>query len=186
MMVELRGNHVVLRALEREHCRELWLAYEPVEPLPTEPLQPGLSAEGADQWFEEIQAGQGKDRLHLGIFTRDEGRLAGDIQLAAIDWRNRSAEIGVGIARAADRRRGYARDALLALIAYAFDFLDLARLSAAVVEYNTAAAGGLEEGGFVLEGRDREAVYAGGRRWDRLHYGLLQREYVAKASIMSK
>lgn len=185
-MVEIRGNRVVLRTLERADCRELWTAYEPVESLPTEPLRPGLSVEGADRWFEAIQAGQGQDRLHLGIFTLEGNRLVGDIQLAALDWTNRTAEVGLGIARAADRRRGYARDALTALIAYAFDFLDLARLSAVVVEHNTAAVGGLAEGGFVLEGRDREAVYAGGRRWDRLRYGLLRRDYEANTVIMSK
>ena len=185
-MVEIRGETVALRALERVHCRELWTAYEPVEPLPTEPLRPGLSVEGADQWFEEIQAGQGQDRLHLGIFTLDDGRLVGDIQLSAIDWRNRTAEIGLGIARAADRRRGYGRDALAALVAYAFEFLDLTRLAVVVAEYNMAAVRGLEDGGFVPEGRDREAVYAGGRRWDRLRYGLLRGEYAARAGNMSK
>ena len=185
-MVEILGRKVALRALERVHCRELWTAYEPVEPLTTEPLRPGLSVEGADRWFEEIQAGQGQDRLYLGIFTRDENRLVGDIQLSALDWTNHTAEVGVGIARAADRRCGYARDALAALIVYAFNFLDLARLSAVVVEYNTVAAAGLAEGGFVLEGRDREAVYAGGQRWDRLRYGLLRREYKGSRAIMSK
>ncbi len=185
-MVEIRGQKITLRVLERDHCRELWTAYEPVESLPTEPLRPGLSVEGADRWFEEIQAGQGQDRLHLGIFTRDDNRLVGDVQLSAIDWTNRTAEVGLGIAQAADRRHGYARDALTALIAYAFDFLDLVRLSAVVVGHNTAAAGGLEEGGFVLEGRDREAVYAGGRRWDRLRYGLLRRDFEGRAAIMSK
>ena len=72
-----------MRALERDDCRWLWAAYEAAEPLPTEPLHLGLSAEGADAWFAEIQAGQEKDRLHLGIFTLD-GRLVGDIQLANI------------------------------------------------------------------------------------------------------
>jgi len=145
-MVEIVGRKVALRALERAHCRELWTAHEPVEPLATEPLRPGLSVEGADRWFEAIQAGQGQDRLHLGIFTRDEDRLVEDIQLSAVDWTNRTAEIGVGNARAADRRSGYARDALAAIMAYAFNFLDLTRLSAIVVAYNTAASAGLEAG----------------------------------------
>lgn len=92
----------------------------------------------------------------------------------------------MGIARAADRRRGYGRDALATLVTYAFEFLDLARLTAVVAEYNTAAVRGLEEGSFVPEGRDREAIYAGGRRWDRLRYGLLRREYAARAGNMSK
>ena len=175
-MIELRGQQVVLRALERDDCPWLWAAYEAAEPLPTEPLHLGLSAEGADAWFAEIQAGQEKDRLHLGIFTLD-GRLVGDIQLANIDWRNRTAELGVGIARAADRGQGYAGEATRLLLGYAFDQYDLARISTATLAHNTAAIRGLERGGFVAEGRDRAAVYLDGRRVDRLRFGLLREEF---------
>ncbi|CUS03798.2 conserved protein of unknown function [Candidatus Promineifilum breve] len=177
-MIELRGQRVVLRALERDDCRQLWEAYEPAAPQPTEPLHLGLTVEGAEAWFAEIQAGQEKDRLHLGIFTLD-GRLLGDIQLSAIDWRNRTAELGLGIARAADRGQGYGRAAARLLLDYAFNQFDLARISASTLAYNTAAARGLEQGGFVPEGRDRAAVFLNGRRHDRLRFGLLRAEYLA-------
>jgi hypothetical protein len=68
-MVELRGDETVLRTLEREHCRQLWEWYESAEEIPTEPLNVGLSVEGADKWFEEMQAKQGKEQLYLGVFT---------------------------------------------------------------------------------------------------------------------
>jgi hypothetical protein len=68
-VIELRGTKVTLRTLERADCRQLWDNYEP-----TEPLNPGLSSEGADRWFEEMQARQGREQLYLGIFDF-EGRL---------------------------------------------------------------------------------------------------------------
>ena len=34
-MIELRGEHVVLRALEREHCHTLWEMTEIAEDVPT-------------------------------------------------------------------------------------------------------------------------------------------------------
>lgn len=177
-MIELRGEKVVLRPLERVHCRELWDAYEPTAPLPTESLNPGLSAEGADKWFDEMQAAQGKSQLYLGIFTH-EGRLLGDIQLANIDWRHRSASLGVGIARTADRGQGYGQDATLTLLRYGFQHLDLYRVSAATAACNAAMQGVLEKCKFTLEGREREAIYAGGNRWDRLLYGLLRNDFQA-------
>ncbi|MBN1579760.1 MAG: GNAT family N-acetyltransferase [Anaerolineae bacterium] len=183
-MIELCGEKVVLRTLEREHCRELWKAYEPAEPLPTEPLNPGLSVEGADKWFEDIQAQQGKQQLYLGVFTHD-GRLVGDIQLSNIDWRQRTASVGLGIARQADRRHGYGIDAALTLLDYAFQHLDLVRVSAATASYNAAAQRVLEKCGFVPEGREREAIYCGGRRWDRLVYGLLCAEFVPSDNLAS-
>jgi hypothetical protein len=58
---------VALKTLEQEHCRALWEAHEPAEPLPTEPLRPGMSAEGAVKWFGENQEKQGRERVSLGI-----------------------------------------------------------------------------------------------------------------------
>jgi RimJ/RimL family protein N-acetyltransferase len=174
-MIELCGEHIVLRTLERAHCHELWEAYEPTVPLPTEPLNPGMSIEGADKWFEEIQAKQGKEQVYLGIFAED--RLVGDIQLANIDWRHRTASLGLGIARQADRRRGLGTDAARALLRYAFDHLDLYRVYAATAAYNLAMQRVLERCGFLQEGREREAIFAGGKRWDRLCYGLLRPEF---------
>ena len=176
-MIELhaRGSKVILRTLEREHCRELWNLYEPAEPLPTEPIRPGLSIEGADKWFEEMQAKQGQEHVYLGIFSED--RLVGDIQLSSIDWRNRTASLGCGIARQKDRGKGYGTDAARTLIRYGFGHLNLYRISAATVEYNVAAQRSLEKCGFVLEGRERQAIYCDSRRWDRLHYGLLRSEF---------
>ena len=104
-MAEIRGRTVVLRTLEREHCRQLWQGYEPALPQTAEAIHVGLSVEGADRWFEEMQAKQGREHVYLGVFHRD-GRLLGDIQLANIDWRNRTATLGGGLARQADRGQG--------------------------------------------------------------------------------
>jgi RimJ/RimL family protein N-acetyltransferase len=184
-MIELAGKNVNLRTLEREHCRELWQAYEPTEPIPTEPLNPGLSVEGADKWFEDMQAHQGKGQVYLGIFTLD-GRLIGDIQLANIDWRHRTASLGLGIARKADRGHGYGQDAAVTLLHYAFLHLNLARVSAATASYNTAAQRVLEKCGFVREGRERAAVFCAGRRWDRFTYGLLPADLGLAGSEMKR
>ncbi len=175
-MIELRGEKVILRTLEREHCRELWENYEPAEPLPTEPLNPGLSNEGADKWFEEMQAKQGSKQFYLGIFTQD-GKLVGDVQLAHIDWRHRTATIGSSIARRVDRGQGYGSDTALTLLRFGFEHLDLYRVAATVAEYNAGARSILKKIGFVEEGRERQAVYCGGRRWDRVLYGLLRADF---------
>jgi RimJ/RimL family protein N-acetyltransferase len=175
-MIELRGEKVILRTLEREHCRELWENYEPAEPLPTEPLNPGLSVEGVDKWFEDMQAKQGREQVYLGVFTQ-EGELVGDIQLATIDWRHRAATIGLSIARRSDRGQGYGTDATLTLLRFGFEHFDLYRVAATVAEYNAGARSILEKCGFVEEGRERQAIYCGGRRWDRVLYGLLRADF---------
>jgi RimJ/RimL family protein N-acetyltransferase len=175
MMVELVGKKVILRTLEREHCRQLWLDYQPAQPVATEPINPGQSIEQADKWFEAIQNAQGKEQVYLGIFLAD-GQLIGDIQLSNIDWRNRSASLGVGIARKEHRNCGYGTDAVITMVRYAFDNLDLVRLSARTLVHNTGARKILENAGFKYEGCERAAVFIEGQRWDRLCFGLLKTE----------
>ena len=180
-MIELRGERIVLRALEREHCRELWQRYEPVRPVATEPLNVGLSVERADQWFEEIQAKQGQEQVYLGIFDHED-RLLGDIQLADIDWRNRTASLGGSLSLEIHRGHGYGTDAALAILRYGFQELGLYRVEAETAEYNLAARRVLEKAGFREEGRRRQKLYRAGRRWDSMVYGLLQSEFATRPS----
>ena len=177
-MIELRGKNVVLRTMERAHCRTLWENHEPVEPFPTEHVRPGLSVEGADKWFEEIQEKQEKTQIYLGIFDNDSN-IVGDIQLADVDWRNRTASLGAGIALAKDRGKGYCTDAAAVMLQYGFEHLDLYRVYAATMSNNSGAIRVLENLGFVQEGREREAVYWSNQRWDRLVFGILKAEFEA-------
>ena len=175
-MIELKGENVVLRTLEREHCRRLWERFEPTEPLPTEPLNVGLSVEGADKWFEEMQARQGKEHVYLGVFT-PEGELLGEVQLANINWRDRTATLGGGISRLADRGASYGTDAARTLLRYGFQQLGLERVEGEMAEFNTAARRVMEKLGFREEGRRRQALYRNGKRWDSVTYGLLKEEF---------
>ena len=183
-MIELIGHRVLLRTLERVHCRTLWEQYEPQQPYPTEPLNPGLSADGADKWFDEMQAHQGREHVYLGMFTLS-GELIGDVQLAAIDWRNRTASLGLGIARQSQRGKGFGVDAAMVMLRYGFEMLDLCRVSAATVEFNIAAQHVLAKCGFRQEGCEREAIYCAGRRWDRLTYGLLRANFTTLLAALS-
>jgi len=73
-MIALIGEKVKLCTLERKNCRELWDAYEPAEPIPTEPLNPGKSREGADDWFEDIQS-KYRDRFRFSILRSEFEKL---------------------------------------------------------------------------------------------------------------
>ncbi len=178
-MIELRGEMVVLRVLERADCRRIWQEDEPCGPLPAQTATPGCSIEGVDRWFEEIQAKQGTEHLHLGIFSPD-GELLGDIQLANIDWRHRTATIGYAISRAANRSKGFATDAVRTLLRFGFREFDLHRVSADPAEYNLASRRVLEKSGFAREGCIRQALHADGRRHNTILYGLLRTEFAAE------
>jgi RimJ/RimL family protein N-acetyltransferase len=63
------------------------------------------------------------------------------------------------------------------LLRYAFDELNLFRLTALIPEYNPPAIGLFSKMGFCEEVRRREALERDGQRWDLLQYGILAEEW---------
>jgi len=63
------------------------------------------------------------------------------------------------------------------MLDYAFNNLGIERVTANTLEQNLGARRSLEKNGFVLEGRERKAVYFAGRKWDRLNYAILSEEF---------
>ena len=93
-----------------------------------------------------------------------DGRCIGDVALQDMNWRNRTASLGSGIAHEKNRGQGFGN-------------LGLQRITADTYEVNLPSQKALEKAGFVLEGRARKAVYFCGKRYDVLHYGLLVEEW---------
>ena len=83
----------------------------------------------------------------------------------------------MGIGAPADRGQGYGTQVLAMLMVYAFDELNLYRLTAHVPEYNARAMRFFERAGFEPEVWRRKALARGGRRWDLIHLGILQDEW---------
>ncbi len=75
--------------------------------------------------------------------------------------------------------QGFGREALGLLMRFAFDEVNLRRLSLTVFAYNTRAIRLYEGMGFVREGTFREFLVRDGQPHDMLLYGLLEREWRA-------
>jgi len=85
------------------------------------------------------------------------------------------AEIGYWLAPAY-WGQGIMTDAVRTYVGYAFDELNLLRLTAHVFEFNAASARLLEKNGFKLEGRLRKHLRKDGALLDALSYGLLKED----------
>lgn len=175
-MLKMEGKDIVLTVLEREDCRRIWQDNEYDFAHPGEDFNIGHSVEKADQWFEEIQRLQGDRNVRLGIFLRD-GTVIGDVALQDIDRMNRSCSVGMGISRLEYRSKGYGGQALALILRLAFEHMGLERVTADTLATNPGARRSLERAGFVLEGIQRQAVYLGGRRIDRLNFAMLREDY---------
>jgi RimJ/RimL family protein N-acetyltransferase len=174
-MLKLQGARLYLAVMERDDCKTVWEDFEYDFENPAEPLNIGHSSEKAAEWFDEIQKLQGNTNIRLGIFLND-GAIIGDVALQGIDNKNRSCSIGIGIAKIENRNKGYGREAARLIIEYGFNHIGLERITANTLEINMSAQKALEKMGFTLEGRERKAVYFGGKKYDRIIFGLLANE----------
>jgi ribosomal-protein-alanine N-acetyltransferase len=114
--------------------------------------------------------------IRLGVYLRDSDSLIGLCTMHEIDWRQRTAEIGFGIAKEY-WQNGFMSESVSAIIQYAFDDLKLRRLTADIDPRNIASCKAIERLGFILEGVLRERNVEADEITSSAMYGLLSREW---------
>lgn len=137
-----------------------------------------LSVDKYKEWFEKDLVEQQKnDELFFLIRTLEEDLTIGLIGLNGIQWVHGDAWVGIGLGEREYWGEGYGTDAMRILLRYAFEELNLHRLSLSVFEYNSRAIRSYEKVGFVIEGRARQFLNRDGRRYDMIFMGILRDEW---------
>lgn len=141
---------------------------DPVYPRP----EPALR-----RWWEDRLA---RDTTKvLAIRLVEDDALLGTIALGGIDEANRVAEMGMELHDPSTWGRGYGTEAVGLLLRFAFDDMNLHRVSLGVFAFNERAIAAYERVGFVREGTHREYLQRDGRRHDLHLYGILAHEWRA-------
>lgn len=135
----------------------------------------------AEALVDEIRAGAaGGELLQWGITLGEAGELIGTCTLADLHRRHRRAEIGAALAPE-HHGRGYAEEAVRAVIEHGFRELGLHRVTGDVDPRNAPALRLVERLGFRKEGRLREHYRQHDEWQDGLLFGLLKREWEEEA-----
>lgn len=172
--MKLIGKEIFLAPLKQKDCHTLFKTteYDPNTEL-DRPVE--YTKEKADEWYEEIQKNQHKTHVRLGIFT-SENEVVGDVAIQDIDNNNHSATLGLGIAKLSNRRKGIGYEAMLLIIDYAFNKLNINRLSAETSVINSSAINLLLKLNFKHEGVLRQAKYCHTHYYDIHIFGLLKED----------
>ena len=135
----------------------------------------------AHEFLEKALAAYAEgSNLQLAIERKSDGAFIGLCLLFRFNKPSARAEIGYALG-SGHWSRGYAGEALAALVTHAFGPLALNRLEADIDPRNLASARVLERLGFQAEGRLRERWIVKGETSDSLMYGLLRREWKCPA-----
>ncbi len=143
--------------------------------LDAEPASPTTADTLVDRW-RAIRAAGG---FPCAVRTLGaEPQLVGLVALDEVLWPQRGGWLAMEI-DPHQWGQGYGREALSLLLRFAFDELNLRRLSLTVFSYNARAIRLYEGFGFQREGAFREFLVRDGQPYDMLLYGLLEREWRA-------
>jgi len=103
------------------------------------------------------------------------GAAIGTLALINIDYHHQSAEVARVLVDGAQRGKGYGGEALRLLCRYAFEEMNLQRLSVVVFADNERGGGLYTSCGFVLEGILQRAAWKAGAFRDLTMLALLRR-----------
>ncbi len=172
------GQLVRLVAPDGERDADLWAKWSRVSDIrrlaDDEPIRV-YNAKESKEWLDN--GGHGPH--FFMIRTMSDDCLIGSIGLGGLNWASREAWVGVEIVERDYLGKGYGTDAMRVMLRYAFDELNLQRVSLAAFENNQRALRSYQKVGFTIEGCMRGEVSRDGRRWNSIFMGLLRDEWWA-------
>ncbi len=131
------------------------------------------------EWIEKDQEKDPPQVFLFAIRTLDGDRLVGFIDLDGPMFPHGEAFVGIGIGERDFWGRGYGTDAMQVILRYAFQELNLRRVSLNTFEYNPRAVRCYEKTGFCHEGCARGFLHREGKRWDLIYMGILREEWLS-------
>lgn len=173
--MNINGKIITLRAIEMD---DLELMRDMLNDPEIENLVVGwsfpISKYQQKQWYENNI--NDKSNLRFIIETPNDGAV-GIVTLTNIDWKNRRATHGIKLANKKDRIKGVGTDAVMAIMRYAFDELQLNRLDGNWFESNVGSQKLYTKCGWKIEGNVRQCVYKNGEYRDLKIVGILKNDY---------
>ena len=135
---------------------------------------------------DDISIANSSTMIQFAIRAAASQEMIGYICLSNIDWSNANADLGIFIGDIENRGRHYGSTAIICLLEYAFRELNLHRVQADVVEYNTQAIDVYRDLGFKHEGTRRQFGKRNGKRYDVLNFGILAGEWNPERVLVEK
>lgn len=174
----LEGRLVRLRALEPSDAERAFKWINDREVTQYLMARYPLSLEAEREWLAGAAKPNGFSEVRLAIETKD-GVHIGICGLHHARPEDRHAELGILIGDKDRQSSGYGTDTVITLVRFAFDQMNLHKVSLGVFEFNDRAIACYRRCGFVEEGRAREEYYQDGRYWDIIHMSVLRGEFEA-------
>jgi RimJ/RimL family protein N-acetyltransferase len=172
----IEGKIVRIRALEQTDIDEIMKWVNDPEVIDNLLMRYPVSRCLEEKWLEKAYDTSDMRNKTFALETKD-GVYIGGIGLHKINWENRNAEVGIVIGKKEYWGKGYGTDAMLALLDFAFNHMNLHRVYLQVYDFNVRGIRSYEKCGFKKEGALRDDRFSRGKYHDTIIMGILKEEY---------
>lgn len=172
------GDKIRLRAPEESDLDNFVRWLNDPEVIAGLVLYTPLSHKDEEAWFENmLKRPPAEHAMVIEIEREGQWQPVGNCGMHNIDWRIRSAEVGIFIGAKSHWNQGIGTQVMKLLLLHGFETLNLNRIALEVYDSNPRAIRSYEKAGFVLEGRKRQAAYRNGKYSDVLIMSVLRSEW---------
>jgi RimJ/RimL family protein N-acetyltransferase len=179
-MPTLKGTTVQLRAISKKDIPVIVNWFNDPEVIQYLRFYLPLTEIAEEKYIEEASVSGDSVLLVIeAILDNGETRPIGTCGLHRIDWKDRNATFGIAIGEKEFWSGGRGTEAARLMISYAFDQLNLHRVSSAAYSFNERSIKMHRKLGFTIEGQRRQCVYKNGSYHDDVIFGLLRDEWTA-------
>jgi RimJ/RimL family protein N-acetyltransferase len=147
-----------------------------------QPVTRAQVARAHEEWRTQTGPRTG---VAFGVRAKD-GTPLGHFGINWLSYQHRVAELGAVIGERDYWGGGYGTDALLLLVDYAFDVLDMRKVWLTTISSNLRVVRQMEKVGFALEARQRHATVADGVLYDALVFGRLRDGWPGYAAMVER
>jgi RimJ/RimL family protein N-acetyltransferase len=172
----IEGKKVRIRAIEKTDIDEIMKWINDREVMDNLIMRYPVSRYQEEKWIEKALDDPNPRNKVFAIENKD-GVYLGGMGLHRIDWENRNAEVGIAIGKKEYWNKGYGTDAMMTLLDFAFNRMNLHRVCLKVFDFNVRGIKSYEKCGFKREGVLRHDLYVNGEYHDSVIMGILRDEF---------
>lgn len=176
----LVGERLYLRPLLKSDITERYLSWlndaEVMKYIETGKFP--VTKKDLEEFYKKIKSS--KIDIMFAIIDKEHELHIGNIKLGGINWVHRFADLGIMIGDKAYWGKGYGEEACRLLLGYAFNRLNLNKVTLGFYATNVAALKTYKKVGFKIEGKIKKLLSIDGKYVDHILMGILQSEYNKK------
>ncbi len=173
----LIGKKLYLRGIEEEDLEGKyfdWLNDFKV----TKYMESGIfpnTVERMQEYFKNV--GRSNNNVLLAIIDMKTDEHIGNIRLGPINWVHRTSFVGIMIGEKNFWGKGYGTESLKLVMEYAFNRLNLHKISSGINNSNKTSIRAFERAGFKIECRRKDELYVDDSYHDALIMGLTKEDF---------